>query len=253
MEENVKKCNDASASECCCTASSHSNCAIVCGLLAAALVLGICFILGIRAYKNADREVSVRGLCERTVMADRAIYPLSFREGGNNMELLAASVDTKNAIVVEFLLGMGFDSTEITIAPPKLEDRINNSYTNNKGFNYAITSIITVCTDKVDKVLELQTKQRELLEKGIAISSYDSWDNPITFSFEALNEIKPDMIAEANQNARKAAEQFARDSDSKLGNIKRASQGLFSIESRDRNTPQIKVVRVVNYVTYGLK
>ncbi len=249
----MKKCNDVSASSCGVGTFSHSHGALIVGLLGAALVLGICFILGIRAYKNADREVSVRGLCERTVMADRAIYPLMFREAGNDMVQLALSVDAKNAIVVEYLCAMGFDSVEITIAPPRLVDRTTNGYTSNREYDYVLTSTVTVCTDKVDKVLELQTKQRELLDKGVAITRENSWDNPITFSFEALNEIKPDMIAEANRNARKAAEQFARDSDSKLGDIKRASQGLFSIENRDDYTPQIKVVRVITYVTYGLK
>ena len=70
---------------------------------------------------------------------------------------------------------------------------------------------------------------------------------------KGLNDIKPQMIEEATQNAREAAQQFAEDSGSRLGKIKTASQGTFTIEDRDSNTPYIKKVRVVSSVTYYLK
>ena len=60
------------------------------------------------------------------------------------------------------------------------------------------------------------------------------------------------MVAEATKNARETAEKFAKDSDSKLGKIKYASQGTFTISNRDSNTPEIKSVSVVTYVTYYL-
>ena len=102
-------------------------------------------------------------------------------------------------------------------------------------------------------MLELQTRQADLIGKGIAVGSGDTWENPIQFVYEGLNDIKPEMIEEANANARKAAEQFAKDSHSRLGKIKTATQGLFSIEERDSNTPQIKRIRVVTSVTYNLR
>lgn len=224
------------------------------GVCIAALVLGVCFIVGIKQFKNADRQVSVRGLCEKEVMADRAIYPIAFQVGGDNLVTVAEDIASKNAIVVAFLKENGFTDDEITIAPPKVEDRSMNNYSSNQHvYTYAMTSVITVYTTKVDKVIEMQAKQSQLLEKGIAVGAGYGWSNPVTFSFEGLNGIKPGMIAEANKNANEAAQQFAKDSDSKLGKIKEATQGLFSIEDRDQNTPQKKTVRVVTYVTYQLK
>ncbi|MDY5969063.1 MAG: SIMPL domain-containing protein [Bacteroidales bacterium] len=223
------------------------------GLCAAALILGVCFIAGVKQFKNADRQVSVRGLCEKEVKADRAIYPLVFQVGNDNLVALAEDVAKKNGIVVDFLKKNGFSDDEITVAPPKVNDRSMYSGSNQHSYTYIMTSVVTVYTTKVDKVLELQAKQSALLEQGIAISSGESWENPVTFSFEGLNNIKPGMIAEANKNAREAAQQFAKDSDSKLGRIKDATQGLFTIENRDQNTPQVKTVRVVTYVTYQLK
>ena len=112
--------------------------------------------------------------------------------------------------------------------------------------------MITVSTEKVSKVQPLTTRVQELLKAGVIVSSENYWDDNIQYLFEGLNEIKPDMIHEATANARVAAEQFATDSDSKIGKIKTASQGTFSIEDRDATTPQIKRVRVVTSLTYYL-
>lgn len=231
------------------------------GLAVAALILGVCFMLGLKSFKNADRQVSVRGLCEKEVMADRAIYPIVFQEGGYELVQVAESIAAKNQIVIDFLKENGFTDEEITVAPLQVEDcSVKNAYSysvsnsgNKRPINYVVKSVVTVYSKKVDKVQEMQGKQGQLLEKGIAVGAGNTWEYPVTYNFEGLNDIKPGMIAEANKNAKEAAEQFAKDSDSKLGKIKQAQQGLFTIEDRDRNTPQKKTVRVVTYVTYQLK
>ena len=112
--------------------------------------------------------------------------------------------------------------------------------------------MITVCTSDVDAVLTLMSRQSELLKKGIVTGGANQWENPVEFKYEGLNGIKPEMIEEATMNAREAAEKFAKDSDSRLGKIKTASQGTFTIENRDSNTPYIKKVRVVTSVVYYL-
>ena len=114
-----------------------------------------------------------------------------------------------------------------------------------------VKSTTTVSTGKVDNVLELMNDQSELIRKGITLSS--DWDSRPTFSFEGLNEIKPEMIEEATKNARATAQKFADDSGSHLGKIRNATQGYFTIDDRDSNTPQIKRVRVVTNVDYSLK
>ena len=95
-------------------------------------------------------------------------------------------------------------------------------------------------------------RQSELLKKGIVTESND-WENRVEFSYEGLNDIKPEMIEIATMNAREAAQKFAKDSGSRLGKIKTANQGTFSIVDRDSNTPYIKKIRIVTYVTYYLK
>jgi hypothetical protein len=87
-----------------------------------------------------------------------------------------------------------------------------------------------------------------LIDMGIVINN-----NYASYEFTGLNNIKPQMIENATKNARAAAEKFAKDSESKLGKIRNASQGVFSIDYRDENTPHIKKVRVVTTVDFALE
>ena len=204
---------------------------------------------GIVRSKEAVRTVSVKGLSEREVPADKVIWPLVYKELGTIYRM----INTKNTIVINFLKANGISDAEISIAAPGIVDMQAERYGNQSvPYRYNVTSVITVSSNQVEKVRELIVKQASLLEKGVAIVSGD-YQYDTQFLFTKLNELKPEMIAEATQNARVAAEKFAKDSDSKLGKISSAYQGQFSIEDRDANTPYLKHVRVVTSVVYYLK
>lgn len=221
--------------------------------LVSVVLAGIFLLLAVDRFQRSNRTISVRGLCEREVEADLAIYPLSFNVMGNDPVALNAEIERNNTVVVDFLKANGFTDSEINIAPPKVTDRdAEGYYQNDRGQRYSIRSTVSVYSKKVDKVRELSTKQGELLRMGVAIGGGD-YTTPTVFEFTALNTIKPEMIEEANINARAAAQQFANDSKSRLGKIKDAQQGLFTIEDRDPYTPNVKRIRVVTYVTYYLK
>ena len=217
------------------------------GLVAIAVALPV----SVKNYTSAQRSVFVKGLCEKEVPADRAIWPIVYKEGGNDIGALAAQMEKKNAIVVEWLRKAGFSDEEISISAPKVEDQRTYSY-EHRQYDYIMTCAVTVCSDKVDKVVELQTKQFDLLGRGIAIGA-SSWEYPVVYEYTGLNQIKPEMIEQATQNARAAAQKFAKDSGSRVGKSISATQGQFSINDRDSHTPYIKTVRVVTSVNYQLK
>ncbi len=226
----------------------------------AAIIIAIgLFLLGNRiasGLENAlgdERTVSVRGLSERIVPADKVVWPLVYKEVGNDLEALASQVNNKNKIIIDYLKAKGISDDEISVSPPEIIDLQAERYVNqNIPYRYNLRTIITVSSKQVDLVRNLINEQGELLDKGIAIVSGE-YDAQIDYQFTGLNELKPDMIAEATRNARQAAKQFASDSDSKLGKIKTASQGQFSITSRDQYTPYLKNVRVVTSVVYYLE
>lgn len=224
----------------------------------AAFILGM-IILGASLYatvsnlKSYDRCVTVKGLCEKEVMADKVIWPIVYKHGGNELGRLYNTVQDMNSSIIEFLHEAGVTDDEITVNAPSILDTKTNLYSERKDYNYIVTAGVTVCSDKVELVVKLQTEQAKLYEKGIPVGMQDNWSYPIIYSFNGLNDIKPAMIEEATVNARLAAEKFAKDSNSKLGKIKTASQGQFSVSDRDNNTPYIKNVRVVTNVVYYLK
>lgn len=223
------------------------GCFVMIGLIVGALLLGN----AIKAARSDDRVVSVKGLCEREVKADNVICPFAYKEAGNDLQQLYRTIERKNAIIIEFLTGAGISEEEISIAAPKVVDTRTEWSGSNNQYVYIVTSVVTVCTDKVDEIIRMQSQQGELLQKGIATTS--GWEYPTVYSFTKLNEIKPSMIEIATKNARETAEKFAADSESRLGKIKRATQGQFSITDRDSNTPYMKNVRVVTSVDYYLK
>lgn len=200
-----------------------------------------------------SRVVNVKGLSVREVPADKVIWPITFKEIGNNLTDLYNTINTKNNIIISFLKANGIDENEIIIAAPEIVDLQAERYGNqNYLYRYNVTSIITVTSNKVNLVTDLMLKQADLIKKGVAII-VGSYEYQPTFTFTGLNDIKPQMIEEATINARITAEKFAADSQSKLGKIKTANQGQFTISDRDNNTPQIKEVRVVTSVTYFLE
>ena len=181
------------------------------------------------------------------------IWPFAFTVVGNDLNGVYAELERNSATIKEFLISGGLSESEITVSVPSVSDKYAYEYgSNDRAYRYFCKNTVTVCTENVDAVLALMPRQSELLKKGI-IGSGNSWENQIEFRFEGLNAIKPEMIEDATKNAREAAEKFAKDSDSRLGKIKTANQGTFTISDRDSNTPYIKKVRVVSSVTYYLK
>ena len=217
------------------------------------IILGFLLKASVDDLSKRDRYVSVKGLSEMEFPADKVTCPLVFKEIGDDLLTIHTNINTKNATIVTFLKSKGIDEKDITIAAPEIIDLQAERYgVERPPYRYNVTSVITITSSDVPKIKALITQQSELLKKGIAIISGD-YRYQINYEFTKLNNVKPQMIEEATKNARAAAEKFALDSDSKLGKIKKANQGQFSITDRDSNTPDIKRVRVVTTVDYYLE
>ena len=215
--------------------------------------MGLLLSEGIIKFRDMERVVSVKGLSERDMPADVAIWPIRFSEVSNDLSELYGSLESKNDKVNNFLRQQGFKVDEISVSVPAIQDRQAQGFSEEQVRNgrYAGTSTLTVYSNDIEMVRKAMSNLAQLGQNGIAISGQD-YDVKTQFLFTKLNEIKPAMIEEATHNAREVAEKFAHDSGSKLGKIKRASQGQFSIDDRDSNTPYIKKVRIVSTVEYYL-
>lgn len=229
-----------------------------------ALVLGVFICLGMIVagwilggsalkIKQYERIVSVKGLSEREVKADVAVWPIRFSAASQDLTQLYDTMEINTQQIQAFLKGEGFTAEEITTASPSTTDKYAQQYGSNENvaLRYTAHQTITVYTHKIDVVRAAQSRLVALGKKGIAFGGDDSGQRT-EYIFTKLNDIKPAMIEQATENARSVAEKFAADSKSSLGKIKSANQGLFSIEDRDSNTPYLKKVRVVSTVDYYL-
>lgn len=210
---------------------------------------------GMTKVRTADRYVTVKGSAEKEVDANLLVWPLAHSVSGNDLADVQRQLDANTAQIHSFFTDAGFAEEEITTAPPRLEDRWVWAYGENRPaerFRYSNT--VTLRTQDIAKAQQVLRRSGELVSRGILLSgNSDSSSNAPEFSYTGLNSIKPALIAEATAEARKAAEQFAKDSGARIGGIRSANQGVISINDRDSGSPQVKTVRVVTTVEYFLK
>ncbi len=229
-----------------------------------ALILGLGILLGLGVlghqladaairFKEYERTVNVKGLAEQEYPADVVIWPIQFAEASNNLEELYSAIDRGAEKIRQFLLAKGLSDEEITIAMASITDKSARDFDSGvrAEFRYTAQQTVTVYSSQVDKVRGVMGSLSELGKQGIALTGGNYQSQP-QYLFTRLNEVKPEMIEEATRKAREVAEKFAEDSQSRLGKIKRASQGQFSISPRDINNPHLMNVRVVSTVEYYL-
>jgi len=229
-----------------------------------ALVLGVFILLGLAAlgyllgdaairFKEFERSVTVKGLSEQEYPADVVIWPIQFTLASNELAALYATLEDNTARIRAFLQDAGIETAEITVSAPVITDKSAQSYggAQQPEFRYSALQTVTVYSDNVERVRGVMSRLVDLGKQGIALTG-GGYQEQTEYLFTRLNEVKPAMIEEATTKAREVAMKFAQDSNSRLGKIKRASQGQFAISPRDRNNPHIKNVRVVSTVEYYL-
>lgn len=225
--------------------------------LAVAIVIAGFFIYkGLRSFADKERIVTVRGLSERIVDVDNANLVISYAVGGNEMSEVLKEIERNNKKVKDFVIAKGLTEKEISINVPNIKDKRNQEYGNeyNITYRYYATVKITLISNKVSIVRDIEMNQFDLFKEGVNLIKNDYYyegENNRTYSFTKLNDIKPDMIKESIKNAKKAADEFAQSSNSKIKNIKSAYQGQFEITSTD--DPLKVKVRVVSTINYFVK
>lgn len=219
------------------------------------------FFPGYYYYKThiSNNTVTVKGLSEKNVTADLAIWKLKFVITGNDLRSAQQQITSQATEIKSFLEKQGFTESEISIERIETNDLMANPYRGNEAntSRFILTQTITVKSNNVDLVEQSVSQTDSLIAKGIAFDNSDGY--PVSYIFTKLNDIKPQMLADSTQNAKKAAEEFAKNSNSKVGKIHRANQGVFSILPREQSSgayesQQInKTIRVVSTVEYWLE
>ena len=228
-------------------------------VLACGIALGG-FFPGYYYYKTHFnmRTVTVKGLAEKDVKADLAVWNIRFQSADNVLTTAKKDIENQERTIKEFLDVAGFSDSEIIVQGLNMQDAYADSYRDRNSIpaRYTLNQTLTVRTNKVDLVNSTYPKIGDLVSKGVTFNSYG---NGVSYLFTELNSIKPKLLKEATQNARQATDEFALNSNSKVGKIKSANQGVFSILPREEIPDQSereqinKKVRVVSTVEYYLE
>jgi len=231
-------------------------------ILAVGLALGGWFVgHGFVRGRSASRHVEVKGLAEREVAADLALWPFRFVSTGDDLAVAQAEITRDTREVYSFLARHGIDTAAVQLLALEVSDAHANRFQSERGgTRFVIQQTVMVRSDKPQVVLAASQRVSELVRAGVILSSSGEYGiGGPTFVFTKLNQLKPAMVAEATSNARAAAQQFAADSRTTLGDIRYANQGLFVILPRDQ-APGVneggqlqKIVRVVSTVQYLLE
>lgn len=241
----------------------------------AAIIIGACLLIGLTIggyyigkggvrFKSEVRTVKVKGLVEKEVKADQAIWTLLFRRAGENLRDAHTKISTDKKSTIAFLKNQGFKDSEITIQPTKILDKLARDYDSgqtNERYRYVVTSSIRVTTTNVDLVTKALGATEKLLKSGVLLDAQmEGIANP-RYNFTKFNDLRPQLLAEATKNARSTAQQFAADSGAKVGKIRYANQGTIQIFGSNGNdesayysptsTP-VKKIRVVSTFEFEL-
>lgn len=212
------------------------------------LLLGLCIKSGIDNFTNKDRRVTVKGLAEREVDADKVVWTLRLQESGNELNPIFGRIKEKVKTIQQYLKEKGIDGKgTVSVTTFDVTDNLANVWNENlPRYNYSVNCSVIVSSNDTKFVSELMSKSDELIDRGVILDS-----NNANYEYTQFQKLKPEMMAEAISNAEKTAKQFAENSHSKINKIVEAGQGEFSID--DSDIPYKKSVRVVSTITYSLK
>lgn len=237
-----------------------------CKKLWGAVILALGFALGgfFPGYyyyqaKQKDNFVSVKGLAETDVKADLGVWNIKFVATGDDLQGVQQNMTANLQLVEKFLQSQGFSEGEISEGRIETNDLMTNPYRDkNFASRYILSQTVTVRSNKVDQIEQALRSSGELVAKGVVFDS-QTYGSPVSYIFTKLNDIKPQMLEKATRNAREAAFQFAKSSGSEVGKIRRASQGVFTIQPLIATPDAVesyqinKRVRVVSTVEFWLE
>lgn len=201
------------------------------------------FFFSAKNFSKQGSYVEVKGLSEKIIKADTAIWSLSFEIKSNNIDALYSDIEKNIATIKKFLTNKGFEATEINVAPVNIyQDTYKDA-----SFRYNSTNQISVYTKKVDQAKSASNETLLLVKDGVVLNQ-----NNISFEFSDLNSVKPEMLAEAIKNARDTASQFADNAGTSVGSVARGNQGVFDITEKDPGSPEYKKIRLVSTLRFLL-
>jgi hypothetical protein len=206
---------------------------------------------GVERFRMADRSVTVKGLAERDVQSDFAVWTLGFRRAGNDFASVQQDLSEDRTRIMAFLSGQGFDDAEIEVRPLQVQDLLAREWAPQQiALRFNGSGQVLVKSARVDVVGKAANGVDPLIQAGIQLDT--------RYQLRGFNDLKPALLADATRNAREQAAKFADDAGARLGELKAANQGVIRVlddDGSDMDTGRTpgKRLRVVSTFEYALQ
>lgn len=241
-----------------------------------AVIVGLCLVVGLALggyfvgkgamrFRSDSRIVTVKGLVEREVKADQAVWTLGLRRASESLQDAHARISADRDAAVAFLRKQGFAEPEIERQPTRTVDKLAREYGQPQAtdrFRYVVTTSLVVKTPNVDLVRTAVGATEELLRAGVILDGEREGAANPRYVVSKFNALRPQLLADATKNARATAQQFAADSGAQVGVIRSANQGsiqIFGMNGNDESSPfsptstPMKRIRVVSTFEFELR
>ena len=241
-----------------------------------ALILGLCALVGLAVggyfvgkgatrFRSDVRIVTVKGLVEREVKSDGAVWRLGLRRASESVQDAHARIVADRDAVVAYLRAKGFADAELERQPTRTVDKLAREYGQPQAgdrLRYVVTSAVVVRTANVDLVRATVGSEEELLKAGVILDGEREGPANPRYVLSRFNELRPQLLAESTKNARATAQQFAADAGAHVGAIRSANQGsiqIFGLDGGDESAPfsptstPVKRIRVVSTFEFELR
>ena len=241
-----------------------------------AVIVGLCLLVGLSVagyfvgrgatrFRSDTRVVTVKGLVEREVKSDEAVWTLGLRRASETLQDAHARISADRDAAVAFLKKQGFPEAEIERQPTRTVDKLAREYGQpqpSDRFRYVVTTAVVVRTANVDLVRTALGMTEDLLKAGVVLDGEREGAANPRYVVSKFNDLRPQLLADATKNARATAQQFAADSGARVGNIRSANQGsiqIFGLDGGDESAPfsptstPVKRIRVVSTFEFELQ
>lgn len=214
---------------------------------------------GLERFRMSDRSVTVKGLAEKDIESDFAVWTLAFRRGGNDFGGVQQALAGDRDKVVAFLKARGFTEAEVEARPLQVQDLFTREYAQgNQPFRFNGTGQVLVKSARVAEVEAAARAVDPLIQAGVQLGGDGEGRSGPRFQLRGFNDIKAPLLAEATRNAREQADKFAAEAGADLGPLKNANQGVIRITGDDGNdfddgSSRMKRLRVVSTFEYELR
>ncbi|GAB4041466.1 MAG: SIMPL domain-containing protein [Rubrivivax sp.] len=214
---------------------------------------------GLERFRTGDRSVTVKGLAEKDVESDFAVWTLGFRRAGGDFGGVQRALAEDRDRVVAFLKAQGFTEAEVEVRPLQVTDLYAREYGGGQQpLRFQGLGQVIVKSAKPAAVQAAALAVDPLIQAGIQLGGGNDGPSGPRYQLRGFNEIKAPLLAEATRNAREQAQKFAAESGARLGPLRSANQGVIQVgaaegEGYDDGGSRIKRLRVVSTFEYALE